>query len=105
MQYLQDKLVRKGRVVDKYLRRLAVIFLKHREVLLEPRPTGKAVLSPRVLPGVKPTRVGLTRRVPAEAIQGLNEEVREIFDMAGFSPLFEITPSLDEARSCMVQCG
>jgi anti-sigma B factor antagonist len=37
-------------------------------------------------------------------LSGLNEEVREIFDMAGFSPLFEITPSLDEARSCLVQC-
>jgi anti-sigma B factor antagonist len=38
-------------------------------------------------------------------LSGLNEEVREIFDMAGFSPLFEITPSLDEARSRLVQCG
>ena len=38
-------------------------------------------------------------------LSGLNEEVREIFDMAGFSPLFEITLSLDEARSCLVQCG
>ena len=38
-------------------------------------------------------------------LSGLNEEVREIFDMAGFSPLFEITPSLDDARSCLVQCG
>jgi len=38
-------------------------------------------------------------------LSGLNEEVREIFDMAGFSPLFEITYSLDEARSCLAQCG
>ena len=38
-------------------------------------------------------------------LSGLNEEVREIFDMAGFSPLFEITSSLDEARSCLAQCG
>lgn len=33
---------------------------------------------------------------------GLNEEVGEILDMAGFSPLFEITPSLPEARSCLM---
>ena len=29
---------------------------------------------------------------------GLNPDVREIFDMAGFSSLFEITASLEEAR-------
>lgn len=38
-------------------------------------------------------------------LSGLNDEVREIFDMAGFSPLFEIVSSLDEARSCLVPCG
>ena len=38
-------------------------------------------------------------------LSGLNEEVREIFDMAGFSPLFEITPCLDEARSRLMRCG
>lgn len=36
-------------------------------------------------------------------LSGLNQDVREIFDMAGFSPLFEITPSLDEARSCLMR--
>jgi anti-anti-sigma factor len=37
-------------------------------------------------------------------LSGLNEEVREIFEMAGFSSLFEISSSLNEARSCLVQC-
>ena len=35
----------------------------------------------------------------------LNEEVRETFDTAGFSPLLEITCSLEEVRSCLVPCG
>ena len=35
----------------------------------------------------------------------LNEEVRETFDTAGFSPLFEINCSLHEVRSCLVPCG
>lgn len=32
-------------------------------------------------------------------LTGLNEEVQEIFDMAGFSALFEIVVSLDVART------
>jgi anti-anti-sigma factor len=34
-------------------------------------------------------------------LTGLNEEVQEIFDMAGFSALFEITPNLDKARTTL----
>ena len=34
-------------------------------------------------------------------LTGLNEEVREIMDMAGFSPLFEIVASASEARSSL----
>jgi anti-sigma B factor antagonist len=37
-------------------------------------------------------------------LSGLNGEVREILDMAGFSPLFEIASSLEEARSRLVRC-
>lgn len=32
-------------------------------------------------------------------LAGLNDDVQEIFDMAGFSSLFEITSDLGEARS------
>lgn len=32
-------------------------------------------------------------------LAGLNEEVQEVFDMAGFSGLFEIFPSLDDVRA------
>jgi len=38
-------------------------------------------------------------------LSGLNDEVQEIFDMAGFSPLFEIVASLEEARSSLKPCG
>jgi len=31
-------------------------------------------------------------------LTGLNPEVQEVFDMAGFSSLFEIAPSLEHAR-------
>ncbi|MCX5950831.1 MAG: STAS domain-containing protein [Cyanobacteria bacterium] len=34
-------------------------------------------------------------------LAGLNAEVQEIFDMAGFSSLFEITPDLEAARSVL----
>lgn len=34
-------------------------------------------------------------------LTGLNQEVQEIFDMAGFSSLFEISPSLSEARQIL----
>ncbi len=34
-------------------------------------------------------------------LAGLNDEVQEIFDMAGFSSLFEITTDLDAARSVL----
>jgi anti-anti-sigma factor len=34
-------------------------------------------------------------------LAGLNDEVQEIFDMAGFSSLFEITPDLEAARSVL----
>ena len=78
MAFLGEKLRRKGRVVEKYLPELADILVKHREVLLDPRPSRNAILRPRVLPGSKPTRVGLTRRVPREAIVGLNEEVGKL---------------------------
>lgn len=43
------------------------------------------------------------KKLKAEAgslmLAGLNEEVQEVFDMAGFSGLFEIFPSLDEVRA------
>ena len=32
-------------------------------------------------------------------LAGLNEEVQEVFDMAGFASLFEIHPALAEAKS------
>lgn len=32
-------------------------------------------------------------------LAGLNQEVQEIMDMAGFTPLFEIFASVDEAQS------
>lgn len=32
-------------------------------------------------------------------LSGLNEEVQEVFDMAGFTSLFEIHPALAEAKS------
>ena len=32
-------------------------------------------------------------------LAGLNEEVQEVFDMAGFASLFEIPPALAEAKS------
>lgn len=32
-------------------------------------------------------------------LAGLNEEVQEVFDMAGFASLFEIHPALSEAKS------
>lgn len=32
-------------------------------------------------------------------LSGLNEEVQEVFDMAGFTTLFEIHPALAEAKS------
>ena len=35
----------------------------------------------------------------------LNIDVSEIFDMAAFSPLFEISSPLEEVRSCLVQYG
>lgn len=35
------------------------------------------------------------------ALAELNEEVREVFDMAGFSTLFEIYASLNEAESAL----
>ena len=38
-------------------------------------------------------------------IRDSNDEVQEIFDMAGFSPLFEIAASLEEARSSLKPCG
>ena len=31
-------------------------------------------------------------------LAGLNEEVQEVFDMAGFSSLFEIHPTITEAK-------
>jgi anti-anti-sigma regulatory factor len=34
-------------------------------------------------------------------LAGLNEEVQEIMDMAGFSPLFEIISSPSEASSSL----
>ncbi len=34
-------------------------------------------------------------------LAGLNEEVQEILDMAGFSPLFEIVLSAAEARTSL----
>ena len=33
------------------------------------------------------------------ALAGMNEEVQEIMDMAGFSPLFEIFETTEQARS------
>jgi len=43
------------------------------------------------------------KRLKSEAgilmLAGLNEEVQEVFDMAGFSGLFEIFPSLEEVRA------
>ena len=33
------------------------------------------------------------------ALAGMNEEVQEIMDMAGFSPLFEIFATAEDARS------
>ena len=35
------------------------------------------------------------------ALAELNEEVREVFDMAGFSALFEIYPSLSDAQAAL----
>ena len=32
-------------------------------------------------------------------LAGLNEEVQEVFDMAGFSSLFEIHPTITEAKT------
>jgi len=34
-------------------------------------------------------------------LAGLNEEVQEVFDMAGFASLFEIHPALAEAKSAV----
>jgi anti-sigma B factor antagonist len=34
-------------------------------------------------------------------LSGLNEEVQEIFDMAGFTPLFAIAPTLEDARASL----
>jgi anti-anti-sigma regulatory factor len=34
-------------------------------------------------------------------LTGLNDEVQEIMDMAGFSPLFEIIASASEARASL----
>jgi anti-anti-sigma factor len=34
-------------------------------------------------------------------LTGLNEEVQEIFDMAGFSALFEISPDLEAAKQAL----
>ena len=85
MDFLREKLRRQGRVVEKYLPELADILVKHREVLLDPRPSERATLRPRVLPGSRPTRVGLTRRVPREAIVGLNDEVGKLREHGGVS--------------------
>jgi hypothetical protein len=38
-------------------------------------------------------------------LSGLNNHVCEIFEMAAFPTLFEITSPLEEVRSCLVQYG
>lgn len=34
-------------------------------------------------------------------LAGLNDEVQEIIDLAGFAPLFEIYPTVDQARQSL----
>ena len=81
MAYLEEKLRKKGRVVTKYLRELAEIFLRQRRALLEPRPSEEAPpLVAKVEAGASPTREGLWRHVPKEALEGLNEEVRKLME-------------------------
>ena len=79
MEWISGKLQRKGRVVDKYLRQLAEVMVRQRAVLLDPRPSQ---LSPplvaRVAASALPTKEGLRRHVPAEALPGLNDEVRKL---------------------------
>ena len=79
LEWMDKKLVRKGRVVEKYKKELAAVLLRQKEVLLDPRPSQKTPpLVARVAPGAQPTREGLRRHVPAEALPGLNEEVRKL---------------------------
>ena len=68
-----------GRVFDRYSLRMAALLLKHRETLLEPRPSTKIPpLDCKVLPGTVPTRAGLHRRHRPEAIPAMNAEARSL---------------------------
>jgi transposase InsO family protein len=75
--YLEANLVKKGAIVERYMRELAAIFLRHRTVLLEPRPGGPPLECP-MEPGTIPTREGLRRKIPREAWQSLNDEVEAL---------------------------
>lgn len=77
--YLKDQLQRKGRVLDRYLPHVAALFLKHREVLLDARPSQKVEpLDCKVNPGATPSRAGLHRRPMPVAIPALNSEVQSL---------------------------
>ena len=75
--HLLEVLPRKGRVVDKFIGDLAEVLLRHRAVLLAPCPASAPIDIP-ILKGAVPTRVGLRRRVPEEALEALNEEVKAL---------------------------
>ena len=88
MGYLNKELVRKGRVVEKYLRQLAEIVLDNVEVLLDPRPSDKVEpWRPRARAGAVPTREGLRRRVQPHCLPGLNEEVEKLFKLKLVEPV------------------
>ena len=81
VDYLRGKLKKRGRVVERYIVELARVFLKHWRVLLDPRPSLEAPpLKADIAAGATPTRDGLRRRVPTEALPGLNEEVQKLLE-------------------------
>lgn len=70
-----------GRVTKRYIPLLAELFLSKRDVLLQPRPSTKAPpMDIRTTPGAPPTRAGLSRRVPKEAIPALNTEIEKLIE-------------------------
>ena len=95
--HLLRTLPRTGKVVQKYIKEIARVFLENREVMLSPHPSTAPIDIP-IKHGSVPTRIGLRRRVPEEALPALNEEVRGLMKFGMVvevdAPLGQVPPDL-----------